>query len=1150
MRLEDLKEGLRVKGLRPNVVTLIQVKQRGPNAVNIIFRQEDNSIQEQTLLRTDEQRLEIVTERDRWAFDADGEVFRVISEAYRIQQAHLFDPLLAVHTSKIEPLPHQITAVYQEMLTRQPLRYVLADDPGAGKTIMAGLLIRELRARGDVERCLICAPGNLTQQWQDELAEKFQLQFDIMGRDMIENSRSGNPFGEHDSLIVRLDQLSRSPELQAQLGETHWDLIICDEAHKMSASYAGIERSETKRYKLGKLLGQCTRHFLLMTATPHNGKEDDFQLFLALLDADRFEGRGPEDPSYKPDVTDLMRRLTKERLVRFDGKPLFPERRAYTVDYPLSEDELRLYNEVTAYVSQEFNRAEQLENAGRKSNVGFALTVLQRRLASSPEAIYQSLKRRRERLEERLSEARAARQTQLEALHAQLANLDLDDLEEATDDETDQHESEVIAKATAANTIDELDAEIQILRHIEDMARRLRNSGVDRKWSELGTLLNNNAQMRDGSGRLRKLVIFTEHRDTLNYLRERLGTMLADQQAIVTLHGGTPRDQRRMIENQFRNDPDVTVLLATDAAGEGINLQRAHLMVNYDLPWNPNRLEQRFGRIHRIGQTEVCHLWNLIAGQTREGNVYQRLLSKLQAERNALGGQVFDVLGSLFQDKSLRELMIEAIRYGDDPAVKSRLDQAIDSALDTEHLRQLIQRHALVETFMTGEQVSRVREEMERAQARRLQPHYIKSFFLQGAALLNLKLYQREPGRYEVRHIPEEVYFKSPQRRANQLARKYERICFDKALIHAPGSPNAEFVYPGHPLMNVILAALSEAHPQILKRGAVLIDETDSSDQPHILLYVMQGVQDATNTILSREVHFVESHLDGRFSHASGAPYLDYRPATDTERAFIDTLIDPAWLSRDHEARAIEYATQHLLPPHLERVTDSRTQLLDKTEHEVTYRLMSEIRRLDDQANKLRQQERNGKINAKQNSTITENRANELQKRLKRRKDELDQQRQTWPTSPSVIGGALIVPVGMLRDPHTPPELIDRQVVEQAAMQAVMSVEAALGNHPIDVSKQHVGYDIESFDPRTGTLRFIEVKGRKKGAEDVTMTRNEILTALNTPESFILALVEVDGGTASAPRYIRRPFGKEPDFGVTSVNYRRDDLLAVSEDPV
>ena len=653
--LEQLKRGVQVRGIRsPQIVTVVDVQWHGSTAVEVIFKLADGQLGSQLLYRENETTLEIIEAERLWAFDVDGALLRLVSEAYRIHLAHLFDPILAVHTSLVEPLPHQITAVYDEMLTRQPLRYLLADDPGSGKTIMAGLLIRELLVRGDVRRCLICAPGSLTEQWQDELWQKFQLEFDILTREMVEASRSGNPFGERDLIIVRLDQVSRSEELQARLRMTDWDLVVCDEAHKMSASFFGGDLKETKRYKLGKLLGDVSRHLLLMTATPHNGKEEDFQLFLGLLDADRFEGRF-RDGVHQVDVSDLMRRMVKENLLKFDGKPLFPERKAYTINYALSPEEDELYEAVTAYVREEFNRAEQLENEGRKGTVGFALTILQRRLASSPEAIYQSLKRRRERLEKRIKEAQRSRETVFDTNTAGIDEEYWDDLDDAPDAEIEQFEAELVDNATAARTIAELEAEILSLRDLEAMALKVRRSGTDRKWMELLTLLQDNPEMRDPIRGQHKLVIFTEHRDTLNYLVERLRTLIGRADAIECIHGGMHRDERRGVEDKFRNNPDTLILVATDAAGEGINLQRGHLMVNYDLPWNPNRLEQRFGRIHRIGQTEVCHLWNLVAGQTREGSVYQQLLKKLEAERHALNGQVFDVLGQLFQDTPLRK---------------------------------------------------------------------------------------------------------------------------------------------------------------------------------------------------------------------------------------------------------------------------------------------------------------------------------------------------------------------------------------------------------------------------------------------------------------------------------------------------------------
>src|SRR5713226_8897245 len=667
-RLEDLQPTAAVRGILPEqFVTVVSVQWFGSAALELTYKGPAGKVANELLYRHDEPRIELVEQGRPWGFDGDGSLFRLVSEAHRIRLAHLFDPVLAVHTSMVEPLPHQITAVYETMLPRQPLRFLLADDPGAGKTIMAGLLIKELIARGDLQRCLVVCPGSLAEQWQNELYRRFQLPFEILTNDKLEAAHSGNWFLENNLVIARLDKLSRNEDVQQKLQfpDCRWDLVVCDEAHKLSATFFGGEVKYTKRYLLGQLLSTLTRHFLLMTATPHNGKEEDFQLFMALLDGDRFEGRF-RDGVHQVEVSDLMRRMVKENLLKFDGTPLFPERIAYTVPYKLSDAEARLYKEVTDYVREEFNRAEALANDKRAGTVGFALTILQRRLASSPEAIYQSLRRRSERLQKRLRELellqRGAAAEAMASATPVLDAEDVEDLEDAPDNEVEAAEEEILDQATAARTIEELKAEIATLGRLESLAHAVRRSGEDRKWRELagllGEIFTGAAIPNDTPGGAssipppkpsprQKLVVFTEHRDTLSYLETRVTTLLGRKEAVVVIHGGMGREERMKAQESFRHDPEVNVLLATDAAGEGINLQRAHLMVNYDLPWNPNRIEQRFGRIHRIGQTEVCHLWNLVADETREGDVYRTLLEKLEQARQTLGGQVFDVLGKL-----------------------------------------------------------------------------------------------------------------------------------------------------------------------------------------------------------------------------------------------------------------------------------------------------------------------------------------------------------------------------------------------------------------------------------------------------------------------------------------------------------------------
>src|SRR5213592_5094991 len=468
-RLEELQTNASVRGILPDcLVNVVSVQWFGSEALELTYKTSTGKVANELLYRHDEPRIEIATAGQPWSFDADGAKLRLVSEAYRIHLAHLFDPLLAVHTSEVEPLPHQITAVYEEMLPRQPLRFLLADDPGAGKTIMAGLLIKELVARGDLQRCLIVCPGSLAEQWQDELYRRFHLPFEILTNDKLEAARSGNWFLEENLIIARLDKLSRNEDIQEKLKvpECQWDLVVCDEAHKMSATFFGGEIKYTKRYRLGQLLSTLTRHFLLLTATPHNGKEEDFQLFMALLDGDRFEGRF-RDGVHVSDVSDLMRRMVKESLLKFDGTPLFPERIAYTVPYKLSDAEAHLYKAVTEYVREEFNRAEALQNDKRAGTVGFALTILQRRLASSPEAIYQSLRRRRERLEKRFHELEILQRggaVSAPGLGSPILDADdVEDLEEAPENEVEVAEEEILDQATAAATVAELKHEIVTL---------------------------------------------------------------------------------------------------------------------------------------------------------------------------------------------------------------------------------------------------------------------------------------------------------------------------------------------------------------------------------------------------------------------------------------------------------------------------------------------------------------------------------------------------------------------------------------------------------------------------------------------------------------------------------------------------------------
>lgn len=1159
-KLENITKGTYLSGIIPNhTVEVVDTIWHGVDVIEITFKDGLGVLNNEILYRDNESNLNLVKESAPWSFTAPPNQFKLASEAYRIQLAYIFDPMMAIHTSMIEPLPHQITAVYDSMLPRQPLRFVLADDPGAGKTIMAGLFIKELVIRGDAKRVLIVSPGVLAEQWQDELFQKFQLPFEILTNDKLSTSRSGNWFNEENFVIARLDKLSRDQDLQDKLRVTDWDLIIVDEAHKMSASFFGGEVKFTKRYRLGQLLSERTRHFLLMTATPHNGKEEDFQLFLALIDGDRFEGRF-RDGVHTVEVSDIMRRLLKEQLVKFDGKPLFPERIAITVPYSLSTAEEQLYAEVTNYVREQFNRADMLES-GRRGTVGFALMILQRRLASSPEAIYQSLRRRKERLQARLEEEKLFQRVDI--LQEELPKVDEDDdiedfVEDNDADEQEQIENDFTDRATTAQTIQELEAEIATLKHLEDLAHKVKLSGMDKKWEELSNILTENEWMFDEFKSRRKLVIFTEHRDTLNYLATKIRTLLGNNDAVVTIQGGMSREDRKKAQSLFTQDVSVSVLIATDAAGEGINLQRAHLMVNYDLPWNPNRLEQRFGRIHRIGQTEVCRLWNLVAHQTREGEVWHRLFEKLENERSALGGQVFDVLGEMsFENRSLRDLLIEAIRYGNDPERRAFLDRVLDMALDHAHLEKILQERALYAVTLTKANVQTIREEMERAEARKLQPHFVADFFLTAFKSLGGNAVEKEKGRYQVLHVPLDVRNRDRIVGIREpILKSYERITFHKELIRVHGKPLAEFVCPGHPLLDATIDLLMERNFSLLKQGAILIDEINPDSKPRVLFYLENSIQDARQLdtggrrTISKEVHFLEQDETGGVTQAGFAPYLDYRAASNDELTeVLEKISEVEWLKNNVEDKIKSFAIGTIAREHLDRVKKNRQYLVEKTKTAVHERLTNEIRFWDHRARDLRQQEDAGKPNAKLNSNEARKRADELQGRLQKRNQDLEEESKISSKPPVVIGGALIVPASWLskqpiedfkQQGFASPE--EKAAVEKAAMEAVFIIEKEMNNPTRDRSKEKIGYDIESTCGQTGNLRFIEVKGRKKDADTVTITKNEIIYGLNLPEQFYVALAFVDGKRVDV-HYIQHAFRFEPDFGVTSINFNVKELL-------
>jgi superfamily II DNA or RNA helicase len=1121
VQLEELKPGLRIDGLIPaEVITVIAAQWHGTDALELTYKNATGGLGQQVVFRKDQDNLSVARSGSR-AFDATASDFKLVAEAQRISLAGLFDPMLAVATSDVQPLPHQIRAVYGELLPRTPLRFLLADDPGAGKTIMAGLYIKELLLRDDVKQCLIIAPGGLVEQWQDELFFKFGLRFDLLTNQLIDAQANFNVFETNPLLIARMDQLSRNEQLQAQLKETEWDLIIVDEAHRMGAHYFGGELRKTKRFLLGEILGQITRHLLLMTATPHSGKEEDFQLFLTLLDRDRFEGKQKKSA----DVSGIMRRMVKEDLLTFEGKKLFPERIAETVPYELTALEYDLYEDVTHYVREGMNRAERI-GGKRKNTVGFALTVLQRRLASSPEAIYKSLVRRSERLERKKLEIQNGTYRDTEP------DIDLSEIDddEFNAEEIEAAEEELLDAATAAQTVEELNAELLELADLIKTARLVREAGTDRKWTELSNILQDNALVTDKNGWPRKFIIFTEHRDTLDYLQGKIGSLIGKPDAVRAIHGGVRRAERRQITEEFTKNRDCQILLATDAAGEGLNLQAAHLMVNYDLPWNPNRIEQRFGRVHRIGQEEVCRLWNLVASNTREGEVFTRLLEKLDQMRETFGGKVFDVLGEAFTDVPLRNLLLEAIQYGEREDVKAKMHEVIDASVG-DGLKDLLDDRALASEHLADADLYALRAAMDEARARRLQPHYIELAFKAAFTKLGGRILKREQGRYEIPNVPQHIRSagKGP------IATKYDRVTFDLAHVQPGDLSRADLLAPGHPLHDAVMGEAIRNFGGALNQGTVLVSST--LEEPQLLVGVVEEVADAVGDSVARRFGYAYVDHFGTVSPAGPAPYLDCVAAPDGPA--VDAARGLAWLG-DAEDKAMSWIIANQLPEYLVEVQPRRLAELEKARDLVTKRLSSESERLLLDAAIASEKEQKGE-KPKESSDSLNRKAVELDVRLRKRLTLLDQQQLMSTKPPHIVTAALVLPIGMLEGeipPAAPIHAKETKEVERRGVDLVMARERELGRKPVEQAFNNPGFDILSTDANGDTYR-IEVKARIEGAKDFFVTHNEVMTGKNAVPRYRLALVKVDprGSRHDEVRYLGDPFATTDlgDFEATGV---------------
>lgn len=1149
MKLEDIRRGCRLVGiLGKTPVEILAANAVEPDAIEVIYREPGSSgrLGEKIVRREDE-----VSISEVFTFLGNPHLFQLALEAQRMWLAPNFIPYIVLDTSKIDPLPHQITAVYDIMLKRHPLRFLLADDPGAGKTVMAGLLIKELFLRRTLRRCLVIAPGSLVEQWQEELRDKFDLNFVILPPARLAPDHR-NPLDEHPLLIARRDTLKRSEWKERIESAQPWDLVVCDEAHRMSVIIHSGRREETENYKLGKLVRQKSHHFLLMTATPHNGKEEEFQEFMGLLDNERFGlldpyrivGR-PWNEVDKIDPSNMMRRMMKEDLCRFDNSPLFPERKSCTAAYNLSPSETELYKQVTQYVREEMRRLERLElnNDNRRQSVGFALQILQRRLASSHTAIHESLKRRRTRLEEYLQkeqEKRTQRDVRLEITKPDLGPIHDDDwFDDMPEDDEEEYNDMFVNRATAAQTIEELELEVEKLGHLVSMANRIRSSGEDTKWQQLCQILNDPSIIEAQSSTRRKIVIFTEWRDTMQHLNERISELVGEG-VCVEVHGGLNRNQRRESIAKFNFDPTVCVMLATDAAGEGVNLHHgSHLMVNYDLPWNPNRLEQRFGRIHRIGQTKVCHLWNLVAENTREGKVYKTLLDKLEVAREALGGKVYDVIGELFDSKQLGEIFMEAVCFDESTDERTQPLYKIESVTDIGQINEIMKRNDLTNDKMDASTALSNYSDMKRKMIHRLHPFSSFSFFKDAFEAIGGGTRIHEDGSFEITNVPQQLHdFHNRCGHSGRLSTGFIKFCFD--TLDENGSSVATHIALGHPLMDALVGFVLNEYKEHITRGAVFVDELNRSEKPRVMVLIRSTIHEGqsgstmTQKIPSQKLLRVWLDDEDHIIESASLQCLLGRELFALESEQVSEIMKQKWLGVPLNKRIENIESKEVKCNHIEEVSRRQNESLDQEAAAVKTHVLKKVERFEGYARAYSARRKVGK------EKFSLEMADALRELLEARLADIDR-RRVYEAETEICGVALVIPKCLLCasfddnkiDRHYSLDLETRKEVEERAIQTVMNRETELGRNPKDVSGQELGYDIECTDSHTQEVTFIIVKGRRTSEKNICITKTEMMAAHNARDACTLAVVLVEGSFPEEQIYLQDPakvIGPPPEF--------------------
>ncbi|AEB68888.1 helicase domain protein [Methanothrix soehngenii GP6] len=1055
-----------------------------------------------------EQLAALETTPENEPFDGDAGNFRLGVEAMRLALAHEYDPYFTLSIARVDPLPHQLEAVYDYFLKLPRIRFLLADDPGAGKTIMAGLLIKELKIRGLIKRILIVSPANLTFQWQREMQDKFKEHFEVLRSDILRANYGSNPWQEKNQIVTSMPWVSIIEDAKESLLRSHWDLVIVDEAHKMSA-YS--QDHKTMAYQLGEALSDRTDHFLLMTATPHKGDPANFSLFLRLLDKDVYADiKSLEEAMRRHEAPFYLRRV-KEAMVTFPDpdtgkvKSLFTRRLVRTIEFEIDSDEWDLYNSLAEYVQEQSIKAAE-DDSARGRALGFTMAMLQRRFASSIYALRRSLERIRDKREKVLKDPEGYRQMQI----FKKVPEDYDELPE----EEQQKIFDDLESVVASIDPDALKEEIFQLDKLIDQARLLEQREVESKLQRLKEVLKEQGVFADPK---MKLLLFTEHKDTLEYLAgdgkdgRPLGKLREWGLSVTQIHGGMKIGDRDTAGTRINAErifkEDCQVMAATEAAGEGINLQFCWFMINYDIPWNPMRLEQRMGRIHRYGQEKDCLILNFVSIKTREGRVLQKLFQRIEQIEKDLDpqntGKVFNVLGDVLPANQLERMLRDMYaNITSEDAIKSRIIEEVD----IDRFRRITE-HTLEGLAKKELNLSAILSKSEEAKERRLVPEVIEDFFLKAAPLAGIALKETKQTPHIYRSsgkVPRSLWQigEAHEGRYGKLGKEYKQIVFDKTLLARDST--AEWVTPGHPLFEAVRIYALQKVEEDLRKGAIFFDLY--SKEPSRLDVYSAAVKDGRGNVIHRRIFVVQTDMAGTLAVRQPTIFLDLIPSTSEVKIPEGNGLP----DRDQ----IEQSLFHIaLVPFLEEINAQRTKEIETIERHMEISLNELIVRQNLILSELMEKRERGETAQPIAASIksTDDRIDDLNERLERRRKELKQEHNLSISDIQHHGRAWVLPHPDRRSPGMV-QMVQDEGVERIAVQAVIAYEEARGWKVESVEQDSRGFDLISRrphpeDPQTAVeVRFIEVKGRA-GVGEIALTSNEYRTAERLKNDYWLYVV-------------------------------------------